>query len=633
MQSPLYFLNRYFSHKAFRQPQEEIIKAVLNKNDTIALLPTGGGKSICFQIPALMTEGICLVITPLIALMKDQVSNLEKKNIKAVYLQAKLSTEDIVRIFDNCLYGKIKFLYLSPERLQSDFIIQKLKQLNISLIAVDEAHCISEWGHDFRPSYLKITKIKDALPNIPFLALTATATSIVLKDIEKHLELNEPKIFKKSFYRENISYQIIETEDKNTQLIKILKKNNKPAIVYVNTRKLTKIISKLLNTNNIKSSFYHGGLNLIEKEQSYQNWVSEKTPIMVSTNAFGLGIDKANVHTVIHYNIPNSIENYVQESGRAGRNQNAAKAILLKSNTDINYLKTKFISNTPKIDFIYNVYQKLNQYYNIAYGHLLDNWNDFELYDFCNTYKLDYILTNNSIKALEREGVFNLTTNYYNQSKVLFIASNNQVLNYCEKHIGLGKLVKVMLRTYGGLFENSSPINICYIASKLNQSKNKIHQDLQLLDKDKIIKYRAVNNNIQLQFQVPREDKITINKITKNIKSYQKHQANKLKSIINYINNNEVCRVKIILKYFGENNIKNCGICDVCNANKNHVKPNYNAIAEQIIKLLSNDISMNSKTIVTSLNANEKHILLALQLLLEKNKIVVNSQHKFQLKK
>ncbi len=633
MQNPIYFLNKYFNYKVFKQPQEEIINTVLKKQDTIALLPTGGGKSICFQIPTLMNKGTCLVITPLIALMQDQVNNLKKKNIKAAYLQAKQSKEDIVRIFDNCQYGNIKFLYLSPERLQSDIIIQKIKQLNIVLVAVDEAHCISEWGHDFRPAYLKISKIKEVLPNTPFLALTATATSRVIKDIEKYLELKQVKIFKKSFNRENIAYQIIETEDKNSKLINTLKKTNKPAIVYVNTRKLTKLLSNLLNKNHLKSSYYHGGLNQLEKEKAYQNWMIEKTPIIVATNAFGLGINKANVNMVIHYNIPNSIENFVQESGRAGRDNCAAKAILLKNNSDINYLKNQFINNTPKIGLIYDVYQKLNQYYNIAYGDYTDNWFDFEIVKFCNTYNLDLILTNNSIKILEREAIISLTTNYYNKSEVLFIASNNQVLSYCDTHNELGKLIKVILRTYGGLFENKSAINIGLIALKIGTTKFKVHQKLLLLDKDKIIEYSPVNNNVQLQFTVPREDKLTFNKISDNIKKYQKHQADKLKSIINYVDNNEVCRVKLLLKYFGENTNKNCGICDICKSKNNNTKPNYKFIANQIITLLNKYNSLNSKEIVSQLNTTEKHILYTLQLLLENNKIIVNSQHKFQLKK
>jgi len=632
MQNPIFYLNKYFNYKSFKKPQEEIIRTVLNKQDTIALLPTGGGKSICFQIPALMNEGTCLVITPIIALMQDQVSNLKKKNIKAIYLQAKQSKEDIIRIFDNCQYGNIKFLYLSPERLQSDFIIQKIKQLNINLVAIDEAHCISEWGHDFRPAYLKINKIKDVLQNTPFLALTATATQKVINDIEKYLELKHPTIFKKSFYRKNIAYQIIETEDKNSKLINILKKNNKPTIVYVNTRKLSKLLSNLLNNNNLKSSYYHGGLNQLEKEKAYQNWMTEKTPIIIATNAFGLGIDKANVNTVIHYNIPNSIENFVQESGRAGRNNSAAKAILLKSNSDINYLKNQFINNTPKVNFIYDIYQKLNQYYNIAYGYCNENWLDFELVEFCNVYKLDLILTNNSIKTLEREGILSLTNNYYNKSKLLFIASNNQVLNYCNTHVELGKLIKIILRTYGGLFENKSTINIGLIALKMATTKNNINKELLLLHKDKIIEYTPVNSNIQLQFLVPREDKLTFNKISYNIKKYQKHKSEKLNSIITFVTNNKVCRVKYLLKYFGENFNKNCGICDICKSKNSNSKPNYKNIANQIITLLYNGTSLNSKEIVSKLNTNEKHILFTLQLLLENDKIIVNSQHKFQLK-
>lgn len=632
MEQPIDYLIKYFNHTAFRTPQEAIIQSVLNKNDTLALLPTGGGKSVCFQIPALMNPGICLVISPLIALMKDQVMNLEKKGIKAVFLQSKLTQDDLIRIFDNCKFGSIKFLYLSPERLQSDFIKQKLTELDISLVAVDEAHCISEWGHDFRPAYLKIAEIKKELPQVPFLALTATATTLVLKDIETYLLLEKPQIFRKSFFRKNIAYQIIHTEDKNASLLKFLKHPLMSAIVYVNTRKLTKNMAEFLTANQIKSSYYHGGLTPEEKDFAYKNWMTEKTPVMIATNAFGMGIDKSNVRTIIHYNIPNSIENYIQETGRAGRDHQKSVAYLLKNESEINNIKSQFIKNTAQVQDILEVYKKLNQYFRLPYGDIVSDWFDFDITDFCRIYNLDYLSSFISIKTLEREGVLALSSSFYNRSEIYFKANNHQVLEYSETHQELGALIKIILRNYGGLFENKSAINIGMIAAKLNTSKNHIIQNLNLLNQDNIIDFKASNTQVQLQFLLPREDELTINKISKNILSYNKHQADKLKAIINFTNNKSVCRVKLILDYFGENMIADCGICDICQSKKNKkTKVNYKEIALAIVNLLKLEGELDSKTIVSKLNLPDKYVLTTLQLLLENNKILVNSRHHFKL--
>lgn len=632
MQKPIDYLIKYFNHQAFIPPQEAIIQSVLNKKDTIALLPTGGGKSVCFQIPALMSDGICLVVSPLIALMKDQVAHLEQKGIKAIFLQSKFTQDDIIRIFDNCKFGSVKFLYLSPERLQSDFIKQKIQELDISLVAVDEAHCISEWGHDFRPAFLKIANLKKELPDIPFLALTATATPLVLKDIETYLLLEKPQLFKKSFYRKNIAYQIIETEDKNNKLLSILSNNLEPSIVYVNTRKLTKELAQFLNANQLKSSFYHGGLSPEEKDLGYKNWMTEQTPIMVATNAFGMGIDKSNVSKIIHYNIPNSIENYIQETGRAGRNQKSADAYLFKNKADINDVEKQFKNNTPTISYILEVYKKINQYFRLPYGEINGDWFDFDINDFCKIYKFEYLLCFNSLKTLEREGVVELNSSFYHQSELFFKATNHQVLAYSEVHKELGQLVKVILRNYGGLFENTSSINIGMIATKLNTSKKMITQNLNLLHHDGIVDFKTSNTSVQLQFLVPREDELTINKISKNITSFNKHQAEKLASVIHFVNNNKVCRVKLILDYFGETITDNCGICDVCTLKKQENKVvHYNDIAKLIVKLLKIEGNLSSKMIVSKLDLPEKHILICLQLLLENNEIIVNSQHNFQL--
>jgi len=633
MQTALDYLKKYFNHTTFKAPQEAIIQSVLAKKDTIALLPTGGGKSVCFQIPALMSKGLCLVVSPLIALMKDQVGSLNKKGVKAVYLHAKLSQEDIIRIFDNCKYGQVKFLYLSPEKLQSPLILQKIKELPINLVAIDEAHCVSEWGHDFRPAYLKIVILKKELPTIPFIALTATATSLVLKDIENCLELKSAKIFKKSFYRQNIFYKILKTEDKNAQLINLLKKNNAPCIIYVNTRKLTKEISQLLNTHKLNSTYYNGSLSQAEKEISYDNWMTEKTPIMVATNAFGMGIDKANVQTVFHYNIPYSIENYLQETGRAGRNGLASKAFLLYNNADIIFLKTQHKNNTPSIQNVTATYLNLCHFLQIAYGELNEDWYNFDLTRFCKTYKLDFILTYNTLKTLDREGVLILSDGFYKQSSIKFVASNSLVLKYADEHKELDIVIKVLLRNYGGLFENKSTININLIASKLNTTKEKVVKLLTILHNDNIVNFNNSNTNTQIQFLLPREDNYTINAISLNIKSYNNNKDDKLNAVINFVTNTSKCRNKQLLKYFGETFSKNCGHCDICLSIKNAAqKPNYKDIAKGIINILETFNELDSKSIVGKLNYEEKHTLFTLQLLLDNHKIVVNSQHKFILK-
>jgi ATP-dependent DNA helicase RecQ len=632
MQSALDYLKKYFNHASFKAPQEAVIKSVLDKNDTIALLPTGGGKSVCFQIPALINKGTCLVISPLIALMKDQVTGLNKKGIKATYLHSKLTQEDIIRVFDNCKFGDVKFLYISPEKLQSALILQKIKALQISLVAIDEAHCVSEWGHDFRPSYLKISNLKKELTKVPFLALTATATTIVLKDIAQYLELDKPKLFKKSFYRENISYQIIKTEDKNAKLLDLLRKNKGVCIVYVNTRKLTKEISQFLNLNNLKSSLYNGGLNVKDKDEAYKNWTSEKTPIMVATNAFGMGIDKANVHLIIHYNIPNSIENYMQETGRAGRNGRAAYAFLLYNDSDINYLKIQNKNNTPSVKDIANVYKNICQYLQIAYGELNQDWYDFDLTAFCKRYQSDFLLSYNSLKTLDREGILTLNDNFFKKSEVQFIAPNKHVLAYSEKHKELGALIKVILRNYGGLFDNKSAINIGLIANKLNVSKEKVLNGLNILKNEEIIVFNTANSNTQIQFLLPREDALTINKIANNIGTYNTHKNEKLNAIIDFVKNTYKCRNKQLLKYFGEIHAKNCGICDVClDLKKSKQKPDYKRIAKDILQLLKEHPQLNSKSLVSKLNFEEKHVLFTLQLLLDNRKIIVNSRHKFVL--
>ena len=402
MIAPKEILKKYWGFSQFRPQQEEIISSVLKQNDVITLLPTGGGKSICFQIPALAKEGICLVISPLIALMKDQIENLERKGIKAINIPPGTKQNDLITLFDNIKFGGYKFLYISPERLQSYFIRQKIKELNINLIAIDEAHCISEWGHDFRPSYRGIKEIRNIKPTVNFIALTATANKKIIEDISKNLDLRVPEIFKQSFLRKNLAYQVFKIEDKLQRVLQIFKKTRKPAIVYVNSRKKTIQIAAFLNANNLKSTFYHGGLSSQEKNNAFENWMKETTPIMVATNAFGMGIDKENVGVVIHLDLPSSIENYVQETGRAGRNKEKSFAVLLFNENDILLFEDTLKKSVLTIKEIKEIHKKLYQYFRISLGELSTDSFNFNSLEFSKKYNFSIFKVDATIKILSK---------------------------------------------------------------------------------------------------------------------------------------------------------------------------------------------------------------------------------------
>lgn len=624
-------LKDYWGFSSFRQPQEQIINSILEGNDTIALLPTGGGKSICFQVPAIAKEGLCVVISPLIALMNDQVSNLKQRDIKAIALTSKINQNDLINTFDNLQYGNYKFLYLSPEKLQSTIVLERLRNLNVQLIAIDEAHCISEWGHDFRPSYLHIHELKTFFPKIPMIALTASATNRIIKDISLHLKLNEPRIIKKSFYRKNLAYQIVQSEDKLFKVEQILKKTKGVKIIYTDTRRKTVELSNQLNTLGYCSAFYHGGLHFDEKLKIFENWMSEKVPIIVATNAFGMGIDKANVRVVIHYDIPNSIENYMQEAGRAGRDRNKAFAVILKNETDIFTTKEKFKKSIPTVDFIKKVYFQLNQFYRIAYGELQETIFDFSLTEFSNLYKFPVVLTYNAIKTLHKDGVLLIDEKFDRKSTIQFIGTNAQVFAYSSRKPTYEKLIKLILRTYGGIFESPKSINEHYLSNTLGIPFSTIIAYLNQLDKDEIISFYHANSNAQIRFLLPREDDRTINTLSKGIELRNTLKLQKMNSLINFIENNSICRNIQLLNYFDEINPNQCGICDVCISKRNTKGSDALTIANTIITLLEQEKELSSKEIVLSMNENEQEIIFSLQLLIEKNRIRLTSQNNFRL--
>lgn len=629
MKSPLEILNTYWGHTTFRTPQKEIIDTVLKGENSLVLLPTSGGKSICYQIPALVMNGICIVISPLIALIQDQVNSLKEKNIKAIALTSQLSQDEIIIAFDNLQFGGTKFLYLSPEKLQSKFIQEKIKQLPVSLIAIDEAHCISEWGHDFRPSYLQLKILKELQPTTTFIALTATATQKVLEDIQVNLELEDPKIFKKSFKRENLNYHVLKTEDIYGKLRQLLNRAKGSVIVYTNNRKQTQEVSQFLNKQQFKSSFYHGGLSHAEKNEAYLNWMQDKTPIMVATNAFGMGIDKPNVRVVIHINTPNSLENFIQEAGRAGRDNEPSHSVLLTNEAILHETKTKFKSNIPTIKFVKKVYFNLNQFYNVSLGELPFESFDFSLQKFCATYRLNLLQTYNSIKTLERENLLVLDENYSKKSSFKFSVNNQQLFNYLESYPSKNELVQLILRSYGGVFEHYTIINEYALSKKLNIHKNEVIKNLKELHEQGIIKYSYADTTSKLNFLVIREDDYTINRVSKNIERQNNLKYNKLKSVINFIQNKTECRTIQLLAYFNETSTKPCETCDIC-ISKNKKSTSLKIISIEILKLLQKQ-TLSSFEIAALLKFSEEEILNSLKILLEQNKITITSQNKFKL--
>lgn len=615
--TPLQILKQYWGYDSFRKPQENIINSVLEKNNVIALLPTGGGKSICFQVPALLNEGVCVVISPLIALMQDQVTTLKNKGIKAALIASGSTQDEMITLFDNIRFGKFKFLYLSPERLQSRFIQEKIKQLNVNLIAIDEAHCISEWGHDFRPSYQNITVLKEIHPTTPIIALTATATQKVITDISNSLELQNPTIVKQSFYRKNLAYQVIYTQDKLGKLNSILNKLKSVAIVYVNTRSKAKDISNYLNAQGFKSSFYHGGMASVDKNIAFDNWMSEKTPIIVATNAFGMGIDKPNVRVVIHINLPSSIENYIQEAGRGGRDGNKSFSVVLTNEQDIIKSNELLIRSLPSIEDIKIVHQKLYQHFQIAKGELIETSFDFNFLDFCSKYHFIPNKTFNALQILNNNGIIELNHNFSQKSTVQFLVSSKQVIALSQQNLQLKSFIQQILRMYGGIFETPVKIDEFYIAKKLNVTSWYVVSFLEKLASKEIISYSKSNNDAELLFLVPREDDKTINRISKNIEQYLLQKKQKHHQLLHFIKNNSVCRSIQLLTYFDELNVTPCGACDVCLQQQN--KPS--TTQKDILSVLNNDKEYSLAEICLLLNEKETNILILLRELLAEEKI------------
>jgi ATP-dependent DNA helicase RecQ len=630
MSKPLEILEKYWKHDAFRTPQEEIIASVLEGKDTFGLMPTGGGKSITFQVPAMMMEGICLVISPLVALMKDQVKNLQDKGIKAIALTGGISSDEMIDLLDNCQFGNYKFLYLSPERLQNDWVLERIKNLPINLIAVDEAHCISQWGHDFRPAYLKISKLKEYFPTIPFLALTASATKRVQDDIIAQLQLKNPSIFTKSFERENLAYMVFNLEDKLRLMEQILKKNPQPSIIYVTNRKACSETVKQLESLGFSATYYHGGLSSKEKDNHMKLWMDEKVQTMVATNAFGMGIDKANVKTVIHLHIPPNLENYYQEAGRAGRNGEKAFAILLTNPSDVIHVESQFLSILSDKEFLNLIYKKLCNYFQIAYGEGIDEKFSFNINQFCTKYGFSVLKVYNALQFLDRQGIISLSQEFTEKISLQFIIPSKEVIRYMSLNPQDEEVVLTILRTNPGVYESQSVINISLIAKKSNSEENKVLAILHKLHEKQIIELHAKNNDATITFNEVREDERTISRVAKYLEAQNKLKTEQLKSVIHYIKEENICKNKLLLDYFDETITKDCGVCSYC-ISKRKTKVETSIVQEKIIGLLKIQ-EMDSREIQKLTKYPKDDVIFALQNLLENDSIIVLKNNTYSIK-
>ncbi|MEN5196820.1 RecQ family ATP-dependent DNA helicase [Sphingobacterium faecium] len=556
-------LKQYWGHDRFRPLQEEIIQSVLEKRDTLALLPTGGGKSICFQIPAMMLPGICIVVTPLIALMKDQVQHLKDIGIQAVAIYSGLKPREVDIILDNCIFGQIKFLYLSPERLYSELVQERIKHMPVNLFAIDEAHCISQWGYDFRPPYLQLGKLKELHPDVPFLALTATATTAVIADIQDKLQFKQNNVFVKSFLRDNLGYMALEEENKAGRMIRIIQKLGGSGVVYVRNRRETQEVARYLVNNGISADFYHAGLLGKERDSKQEAWMQNRTRVIVATNAFGMGIDKPDVRFVIHLDIPESLEAYYQEAGRAGRDGKKAFPVLLYQQGDKDRLLKNVKLSFPSVAFIQQVYHHLCNHFQIPYGAGEGLTFDFDVVAFIKKYKIETIPTLSALKFLEKDGWLAVSEAVFIPSRFKFEVNHQELYKIQVQYERYDKLIKAILRSYGGVFDDYITINEYEFAKKLGVSYEQIVSLIHALVQMEIASYIPPTDAPQLSFLQDRVDYKNLYVDHVFIRERQQVKITQVEAMLNYIEHSP-CRSQSLLQYFGEQNTLFCQVCDLC---------------------------------------------------------------------
>ncbi len=591
----LKILNKYWGYGSFRPKQKEIIHSVIEGRDTLALMPTGGGKSITFQVPAMIKPGICLVITPLIALMRDQVQNLRKLNIPAAAIYSGMFHDELEAVASGCLHNRYKFLYLSPERLTQDNFKDFIARLNVNIITVDEAHCISQWGYDFRPPYLKIADIRELHPKVPILALTATATPEIAQDIMEKLQFKTPNLIRSSFERKNLSYNVYKENDKTGKLIRLLQKGKGSAVVYVRSRRKARELAEILIKNNIETTYYHAGLDAATRTKRQKEWTENKVNVMVATNAFGMGIDKSNVRQVIHYDLPDSLESYFQEAGRAGRDLKPAYASLLYNQRDINELKKRFEATFVPIETIKNIYHQLGNFFQIPVGSGENAGFDFEIGEFCRQYGFNILETYNAIKLLEKEGIliYIETGGKYSKLKINF--DKNQLYKYMVEHPQDEHLIKEILRSYAGIFTDYVNINEKLLSKRAGIETKKIVEVLKVLSKKGVISYIPIRIKPQLVFITPRFDAKDLELSKENYDIRKEGAEKRLIALLDYITSGIQCRSIQLLRYFGESHAHKCGICDVCR--KENKKPTDETVVTDIKEKIKSSLSTGHKHI------------------------------------
>ncbi len=592
-------LKKYWGYDKFRPLQEDIINSVLEGYDTLALLPTGGGKSICFQVPAMALDGICIVVSPLIALMKDQVLHLKEKGIKAEALVSGVSLRDSERIINNCLYGEMKFLYVSPERLKNRAFLEAFKQMKIGLIAIDEAHCISQWGYDFRPPYLEIAKIRAFHPKTVTMALTATATPAVVADIQDKLAFGKKRnVFQKSFYRDNLTYMAFYEEDKYGRMLRIMAAVKGSGIVYVRNRRRTQEIAEFLTSKGIRASYYHAGLKTEDRDARQKKWMDGETPVIVATNAFGMGIDKPDVRYVIHLDLPDSPEAYFQEAGRGGRDEKQAYAIILYNNSDIDQLRQNFATSYPPLQYIRNAYRAVCNFYQIPEGSGLNQKFNFDPIAICDNYGFQVIPFYNALRFLEKEGLLSLPERQETTSHMMITVSKEDLYRFQVGNTAFDDLIKLMLRMYGGLFTNHVSISEKAIARKMYLDEETIVAQLRKLQKMNYIDYHEKETCPQIIFTSPCINPNGLYISDANYKTLKENALVRINAMINYVKGNEYCRSSALLYYFGEKNNIRCGRCDVCIAKQK--EQNAEKLRNDITEILKNN-PMTVKTLCTKL--------------------------------
>lgn len=639
-------LQQYWGYDRFRALQQDIIESVLSGRDTLALLPTGGGKSICFQVPAMAQEGLCLVVSPLIALMKDQVHNLKKRHIKASAIFSGMTNAEIDRTLDNCAYDpQMKFLYLSPERLHSDIFQARLPKLRVRLVAIDEAHCISQWGYDFRPAYLRIAELRERLKQVPFMALTATATERVETDILEKLQMKDAHTFRKSFKRANLSYSVRTEENKAEKAADILLKTTGSSIIYVRSRQRTQGIAEMLTQKNISADYYHAGLDAKTRSQKQDEWVRGQTRVMVCTNAFGMGIDKPDVRTVIHCEPPDSLEAYYQEAGRAGRDEQKAFAVMLFNQSDLLSIKNNIEKHLPPVEAIKQTYQALADHYQIAIGAGEGQSFPFQILQFCKQYQLQASLVQQCLKVLEEQNLVSVSDAVFMPSRLRMLINNEQIYKIYLSQPRIEPYLKAILHTYGGVvFESYVSINEEKLAQILSQkfnyaaTKEHVCNALAFMQQQKWIEYAQQTDQPSLTFVAPRANAHTMKMDLAMLRFRQEVYEQKAKAVANYLNNAQTCRTVQLVDYFGEHHAQPCGVCDVCIDKKRQQKLHLRqeTLQQTILQLLQKqdlhiDAIMEYLTDKAPLHFAESEIALCIRWLCDKQITAFDSKRKLQL--